>query len=766
MLIMKAKRKINFFVRKLNSFFRSTECTSEVVQDYNKKTVELLLKENKVLRNALRCVEEEKKNQESSYNKDFNGQLISENHVMIESLLSASQRNIGRPSSGYRHEDINKAFAGYMKMIGGTLASETLHANMSLCWPSRSTTNKFIKDNKPVIIEGQLRAQELFNYLKERGLPFRVTLSEDATCTNSWPSFDPATNQIVGFPLPLNDKGMPIPYSFMARNVKEIQEHFKSNVPSSNAYVQMAQPLSRSVPPFCLLTWLTDNRFTAEPVLSRWNFTIQELLRVGIKVDNFASDGDSRHTKVMKFKSEIGVQDLTLLNCEWFSCGSRFDQTYTQDIIHVGGKARNRILKTSRKTPIGQKVIAVAHLFYLMRTVSKDKHLLTASDINPKDRQNFQSVEKICSEKVISYLKIAVPGSEGTAMFLKALNYCLYSYLDQSMSSADRVYKHWYGLFFFRIWRSWIVKSKEYTLKECFISSNCYLCIELNAHSLVKQLIKLIDDPEQTQFGEYMFFPDQQGSQPCETLFRQARSFSSMYSNKVNFTMLEFINRMNKIQLQADIINDYSTQIHFPRFEKKVNAAPTPVQKLTKTQIIELIEKARLDLTRDIQCMGMETKHFDYHCQINPTSFEREFSYDEISDDDDEEFNDDDNSRDIDITIEDDDGDLEDDQNDRNYLSGITGELELKDYSQTGMTIDESSKLAIVVTNTGKPKKVMKSAIVWYLNNNKDKLSSDRLERVRAKDCYKAWDSKFANILQFIVTRRSIQNIFCTRKQH
>ena len=227
---------------------------------------------------------------------------------MIESLMSAAQRNINRPSSGYRHDDVTKAFAGYMKMIGGTLAYETLHANLPLCWPSRSTTNKFIRDNKPTIIEGTLRTKELLNYLSERNLPLRVSLSEDATRIISTVTYDPVTNQLVGFPLPLNDKGMPISYSFMARNVREIQEHFKSNITSSNAYVQMAQPMSRSAPPFCLLMFLTDNRFTAETVLSRWNFTTQELRSVGIKVDNFASDGESRQTKVMKFQSEMWIR--------------------------------------------------------------------------------------------------------------------------------------------------------------------------------------------------------------------------------------------------------------------------------------------------------------------------------------------------------------------------------------------------------------------------------------------------------------------------
>lgn len=217
------------------------------------------------------------------------------------------------------------------------------------------------------MIEGKLRANELLQYLKDRDLPLRVSLSEDATRIIATVQYDPETNQLVGFPLPLDNNGMPIPFSYMARNVKE---HYQSKLPSSNAYVQMAQPLSRSVPPFCLLTFLTDNKFTGEPVLSRWNFTTQTLRQIGITVDNYASDGDSRQTKVMKFKSQIGVQDLNFLDSEWFSGGNRFEQTFTQDMIHIGCKARNRILKTSRRTPLGQKIIAIGHLFYLIRFVS------------------------------------------------------------------------------------------------------------------------------------------------------------------------------------------------------------------------------------------------------------------------------------------------------------------------------------------------------------------------------------------------------------
>lgn len=184
-----------------------------------------------------------------------------------------------------------KALRAYLKMIGGPLTSETLHANLSLCWPSCSTSNNFFKNNSPAIIEGELRSQALLTYLQDRHMPLRVSLSEDAARIIATVSYDPNTNQLVGIALAINDNGMPIPFSFKARSVQEIQSHCTdSNVISSNAYVQMVQPQSRNVPPFCLLIFLTDNRFTAETVHSRWNFTTNELRQYGIKVDNYASD--------------------------------------------------------------------------------------------------------------------------------------------------------------------------------------------------------------------------------------------------------------------------------------------------------------------------------------------------------------------------------------------------------------------------------------------------------------------------------------------
>lgn len=691
-------------------------CTVKHLQE----KIDALTKENQVLRDA--C------------NLDrFN----SNDHLILKLLINGANTNVSRKSSGYRHDEILKAFAAYLKIIGGKLTYQTLHANLPLVLPSLSTVNKYIQENRPFVVEGKLRLEDLHQYLIERNLPLRVSLSEDATRIQATVCYDSNTNQLVGFGLPLDENSIPMPFSFMARHTQEIKRHIQNteNVISSNVYIQMAQPISRIQPPFCLLLFLTDNTFKSENVMSRWNYTKEQLQEFGIIVDNFASDGDARYIKVMKMKSEIGVSDLSFFNCEWYSCGSSIDTTYTQDIVHIGTKCRNRLLKSSRMTPIGRKVISTAHLMYLIKTVSKDKHLLTRYDIEPKDRQNFNSVEKICSEKVCDSLLKYVPGCEGTAMFLKCLNYTLYSYLDTTMISAERIYKNWYGLFFFRVWRSWLIKSK-FTLKESFISSNSYLCIELNAHSLVKQLLKL------EQSDSYKFMPDLQGSQPCETMFRQARSFSSMNSTVVNFNMMEFINRLNKIQLQADIIKSYSDCIKFPRFEEKLqrhstNQLQSPTV-LSKNDIIKQIEKARTDVSKDIGKIGVDVSQLNFKCQINPTKF-NEFDFDDFDcDDDDCDDNDDDdcddgyddNEETLDYLANIDGSDIEESCN----VLNITGELEMRDYSTARISPDEEDRFTTVIDGSAKKKTVLKSGVVFVMLQDRCKLSSDRLRRVMERD--------------------------------
>lgn len=92
---------------------------------------------------------------------------------------------------------------------------------------------------------------------------------------------------------------------------------------------------------------------------------------------------------------------------------------------------RNFLLRTiqNKKTlPFGNRFIQLRHLLSLLENYPRDAHQLTASILNPSDRQNFKSVERMCDEKVINMLKTEIIGSEATVLFLEIIRDVIDSY--------------------------------------------------------------------------------------------------------------------------------------------------------------------------------------------------------------------------------------------------------------------------------------------------------------------------------------------------
>lgn len=138
---------------------------------------------------------------------------------------------------------------------------------------------RYINENQSTIVEGELRCKELKRYLEALKLPMSVWLSEDASAIVSKIEFDHRTNQMIGIVLPIEaSTGMPIPFSFLARNVEEIQSNMKQNK-SVSLYLVMAQPLAINAPPFILQLFGTNNKFKTKDVILRWQHTKEELKR-------------------------------------------------------------------------------------------------------------------------------------------------------------------------------------------------------------------------------------------------------------------------------------------------------------------------------------------------------------------------------------------------------------------------------------------------------------------------------------------------------
>lgn len=102
----------------------------------------------------------------------------------------------------------------------------------------------------------------------------------------------------------------------------------------------------------------------------------------------------------------------------------------------------------------------------------------------------------------------------------------------------------------------------------------------------------------------HLFQPHQYGSQQCESMFRQIRSFTSTYSTVANCSVKEILERISKIQLQNDIISKNGSNFKFPRIGKS-NIAEDCVELPSVKDIQNEIKKSKKDAIIDAMRVGL-----------------------------------------------------------------------------------------------------------------------------------------------------------------
>lgn len=635
---------------------------------------------------------------------------------LLHKLVLTSNQNIGREKGGYRYDYELQNFAIAIRLLSGQLAYETLQINLPCALPSLPSVNRYINKSNCRVIECVLRCNELLEYLKERGLEKVVHLSEDATRIVGRVQYDSYTNQIAGFVSPLNCVGLPIPFAFPARNAREMVGHFEQkNEISSLVNVIMAKPVgTKSTPAFCLLLFGTDNKYTAEDVANRWNFIVDQLKELGIKVVSISSDSDPRYNAAMKNLSKLGNTSEKWPGLVWFNCGQiddfdEFSPVCYQDVPHIMTKMRNLITKTKncpKKLPFGKFFIQQSHLRKIIACFSKDVHNLSPMVLDPCDRQNYDSAVRICNEKVTELLR-GQPESEGTRIFLQIMRNINDSFMDVSLAPLERVYKIWYSVFVLRLWREFLNSKRNLSLKKNFLSLNCYTCVELNAHGLLVSMFQF-----KNQNSPHLFQPTLFNSQHCESLFRQIRSISSTFSTVTNCTIKEISQRISKIQLQSDIMSRFGSKFEFPRLNRLNKCEELKVYDLPELhEIYAQVEKSKQDATRDAIELGLIQKKnvnkFDFACKIIPYSKKRQQRQ----------------------TVN---------GNKSNWMSRTLdlNKINLKNYAKKfiGKDVEETSPFVEIrnySTQSLERKIYKKTMFCWLLRGDYDRVSSDRLERVK-----------------------------------
>ena len=585
--------------------------TQTCITDYFKilDDIEILAKQNAKLSKLL----------QQSNNKSLNTGGLT---PILRQILINAEKNAFIYPSQRRHTEILKKFSTALFIYCGPLAYDFLHQNMCQALPSLRTVQRIIHAQYKTLHEGIFRFDELLTHITDHNAPKIVSIGEDATRVIGRVDYDLETNRCVGFVLPLDANGLPIVDAYLATSFTVIEAMFNSASVSKYAYIYMAQPLASNIPPFCLACLGSDQKFTAQHILQRWQYIYSQCTKRGITVASFGGDGDSRIMKAMRVSVSLlrssddpMLQELSapvpLLRVstewnKWFSIRPTAI-SYVQDVVHIAVKLKSRLLNPSIKLKMGPNFEACAyHLQQLCVKVGKEQHFLRVKDLNHKDRQNFDAVQHIINA---CPLLQQISGSFGTKCYVEIIKNVVDSYLDKSLDVVSRLEKIWYATFFVRYWRRWILVNPMYTIKVNFISHNCYMCIELNAHALITYALSIRDHFQ----GDFTnFLPWLLGSQTCEKTFRTVRSMSSVFSTVLNFSILGMLRRLHRLNIQLTLQSSSQDLIKFPNVERHrnkegKNKLPAEVlSTITDDDISEAIQRAKTKARSTLEELGMD----------------------------------------------------------------------------------------------------------------------------------------------------------------
>ncbi|KAK3929653.1 1-phosphatidylinositol 4,5-bisphosphate phosphodiesterase delta-1, partial [Frankliniella fusca] len=264
-----------------------------------------------------------------------------------------------------------------------------------------------------------------------------VVIQEDATKCIRGVQYDPASNQMVGFVQSLDNRGLPEILAFPATTEAAIRSYFDTKERSEYVYCILAKPLMESASAFVLCCYGTNNKFKADQTKARWQYQLECAAAHNIMIRVFSSDGDSRCLSAMRERMFQACGNPLAWHF-WFRAELDLTVVCVQDPTHVATKLRNLLLR-NKILCVGKYFISVNHIQFMMDNTSQDQHKLREEDINPKDRMNFKSAEKLFSERVSTLLALKTDDADATCVFLEMANGATEAFFDRKLQPLQRI---------------------------------------------------------------------------------------------------------------------------------------------------------------------------------------------------------------------------------------------------------------------------------------------------------------------------------------
>ena len=507
-----------------------------------------------------------------------------------------------------RHDVVIKKFAASLFCIIGKSGYELLSKNLGSAFPCLRTVQREIATKKRVN-EGEFQFDALKEHLMEWRSPHYVHVQLDDTRIIHKVEYDHQTNRFIGFCLPMRD-GIPVCDAFVLDTFEDIKDAVESNEATKYAHCILAQPIDGVSPSTILFVLGTDSKYDSDVIVKRWRHIEKELLKRSIRVVSFGADGAGPFMKSMLTESALFRKDEVELCWSFFKMPLRDSCLSNQDTVHLLAKLKNKLLTPSNLIVIGRKVACPAHLITLLETVPKSQHCLTRKAVDNKDKQNYGSITLLVDAKVESCLNQLDDkyNTRGTIMYLSLMRNIRDATFDKAISPIKRIYLMWYTIYFLRIWRTFLL-NEGCRESEHFITSNAYLCVELNGHMMINTVVNVIKGIFPIETLRF-WLP---GSQACEQKFRLLRAMTPTFSTIVNFTLKGVLHRLHKLSYLSSC--EASDDIVFPRVQRKLlqlNEETTDTFKLpTIQEIFDCVQNSKTEAIKACLACGINLDKYD-----------------------------------------------------------------------------------------------------------------------------------------------------------
>ena len=693
---------------------------------------------------------------------------------------------------GLTYNNETTQIAALIRSTGGCKLYSLISDNLSICH-ERSVRGKI--STSATFLPG-VQEQNIVNlvqFYKNAKKKYNVTsdvayfLASDETACDSRPGWDPLTDTFVMFcgkqclnKCPTvaqcrkrgtcpevhqcNWKGFSRePLGSSSEGYTRLKTQFEEDKLTTHARVVMVNPLHSNLPPMPILFMGTCNAFTCDLYIEPQRALLEKWCRSHLDpvlghCVGWSSDGDSRRRKAAIRASlspydgpsqlRLPVEDFThvaLLTTH--GAITSITNIQDQDFVHNGKKLINVLCHQSRQMHMGpDSLVHMNQLIFLVSNcgLTTLQHGIKLTDLHRVgyDAMDWPSAERLISPRALSCLRAQIPFNPTFEPMHRYLTLCRrYILLFQScvVPWTTRISYAAYVVTYLRLWRLWIMNTNGYTLKDNFITRECFTDVKLSCHAFVLVLLtydklNIAKPPDMRRMG----------TDCCEDLFS---SLGSWVMNKRIYTILDGLYTLKTqlyvkgLQVQSGFkTNSKNKRLRSSWVDEKVSDPPVDLSKMPSLDdMVSAWKKGKKEAYTHATTDKMKPKspfpdwwkrpwrHDGDAVNVNSMRNDDDFEQPPASDtDEDVPGNDDDASSDDDD--DDDDAQQLADASDSSSLSTIaTSQLALMSNQASPIAATQISSTVFVPELQAK---VHKLTVIASLFNGK-KLSNDRGIRVQ-----------------------------------